>query len=320
MIKKSLIVIWGMIIMLNVQAAEYKQPEFTLQLSTTGVGVDVRLNDISIEFEMYSGHSTMTYDVNESVVTGVNELKIIAFPFFEENDSGVFQTKLFHAEAEVKATLFVNEKGESNNKQILTQINFRPNFPLGKASAKESLVIDGLEDVMLDDNSQLISFPGFTFNKQIVATRNTLPIQGNYNRWAWQDGKKIDDTQENYDSLLAFYKKIHEAYKTNNRKKLFEFYEPAAKEFSEAYYLRGGIAEGQAFIETGELLDNGDAELNDFYTEGVKLDIFANGKMARIVDIGLYHPVVFVHKTKDLIYTLKFGFYKNQQNKWVMIR
>ncbi|VAW90173.1 hypothetical protein MNBD_GAMMA18-454, partial [hydrothermal vent metagenome] len=37
--------------MLNVQAADFKKPEFTLELAITGVGVDVRLNDISIEYE-----------------------------------------------------------------------------------------------------------------------------------------------------------------------------------------------------------------------------------------------------------------------------
>ena len=82
MMKQSLLVILGLIIMTNVQAIEYKQPEFTLQVTITGVGADIRLNDIPIEFEAFSGHSTMTYDVNPSIIAGVNELKIIAFPFF----------------------------------------------------------------------------------------------------------------------------------------------------------------------------------------------------------------------------------------------
>jgi len=63
--------------MLNVQATEYKQPEFTLELTITGVGADIRLNDISIEFEKYSGHSTMTYDVNELAIAGINEFHVI---------------------------------------------------------------------------------------------------------------------------------------------------------------------------------------------------------------------------------------------------
>ncbi len=306
--------------MLNAQAADYKKPEFTLALTITGVGVDIRLNDISIEFEKRSGHSTMTYDVNPSVIAGVNELKVITFPFMNKAWSDG-QTEKYHEEAEVKAALYVNEQGDSDNKTLLTQIHLRLDLPLEKM-ASESLPIDGVGEVILDDKSRPLSFPVITFEKQITATRTSLPVQSNYPRWAWQDGGIIEDTPENYDSLLAVYHEIYDAYAAKDREKLIALHDHAADEFAAAYYLDGGRVAGHAFMETGEMVDHPRAVLDDFFTDKdeLKLDIYADKRMARIIDVASYHPIIFTEKERGLIHTMKFGFYKNQQGEWIMIR
>ena len=303
--------------MLNAQAAEYKKPEFILALTITGVGVDIRLNDISIESEKYSGHSTMTYEVNPSVIAGVNELKVITFPFMNKEWSEG-QTKDYHEEAEVKAALYVHEQGD-DNKTLLSQIHLRPGLPLD-SMASESISIDGLGGVVIDDKSQPLSFPVITFDQQITATRKSLPVQDSFLRWAWQDGQVIEDTQENYDSLLAAYREIYEAYKNNDRKKLLELHAPRSAEYAIANYLDGGVDAGHELMNTGKRLDDPDSELDEFTTAETKLDIYANGRMARIIDAAEYHPFIFQHKTMDLIHTLKFGFYKNKAGEWVMIR
>ncbi len=304
--------------MLNVQASEYKQPEFTLELTITGVGVDIRLNDITIEFDRFGGHSTMNYDVNQSMIAGVNELQVIAYPFFGKK-RGEGQTKAYHEEAEVKATLYVNEQGDNSNKKILSQIHLRPGLPLEQA-ASESIKIDGIDDVVLDNKSQPLSYPAITFNQQVVATRKTLPVQSNYSRWAWQDGQVIEDSQENYDSLLAVYREIYETFKNKDRTKLLELHAPRAEEYAIAYYLEGGVEAGHKFMNTGERANDDESKLSDFITRSTKLDIYANGRMARIVNAAQYHPFVFLHKTMNIVHTMKFGFYKNKEGDWIMIR
>jgi len=304
--------------MLNVQAAEYKNPEFMLELTITGVGADIRLNDISIEFEKRSGHSTMSYEVNSSVIAGINELKIITFPFMNKPWSDG-QTKDYHEESEVKAALYVNGQGDSDNKILLSQIHLRPGLALDKM-ASESLPIEGLTDVVLDDKSQPLSFPVITFNKQITAIRKSLPVQANYPRWAWQDGQIIEDTQENYDSLLAAYREIYDAYKNKDRKKLLALHAPRSAEYATIFYLDGGVEAGHKTLNTGEMLDDTDFRLSEFRTKNTKLDIYANGRMARIIDVASYHPFVFLHKTMNIVSTMKFGFYKNKAGKWIMIR
>ena len=312
------IVLLGLLIMQDAQSIEYKSPEFRLKLAVTGVGVDIRLNDISVEFDDQGGHSTMIFDVNESIIAGMNELKVIVFPFFEDRDDQFLQTTSYHEEAEVKATLLVNEKGDEERQTILSQIHLKPRLPLD-----EIVVIDNkeikLERVSVDNKSQPLSFPYVTYNHQIVASQKTLPVQDNYPRWAWQDGKNIENTKDEFDSLLLMYKKIHEAHKRGDKNELITLQNDAAIEFSKAYGL-SGVNEGHNFIGTGEILNNNNYELHELHTDGSKLDVFANGKLARIVDAGFYHPVVYLHKTEDLIYKLKFAFYKNQNNEWVMIR
>ena len=304
--------------MLNVQAIEYKSPEFTLDIVVTGVGVDIRLNDISVDFDTDGGHSTMTYDVNQMVIAGVNEIKVITFPFFE-NTPPYHQTKNYHSEAEVIVSLYVNEKSNSDAKEILSQIHLKPQTPSDKV-VNLSMKIKELADIELDNTHQSLLYPDFPISQQMTVTRKSLSVQNNYPRWAWQDGQIIKSNQKNYDSLLAAYREIYEAYRSKNRNKLFQLQNEAAEEFALAYALTGGIAEGHAFIETAEMLDNPDAELYEFFTDGLNLEVFADGKMARIVDIANYHPVLFTHKTLDIIYTLKFSFYKNKQDEWVMIR
>ena len=304
--------------MSNAQAVDYKQPEFTLKLTITGVGVDIRLNDISIEFEKYSGHSTMTYDVNSSIIAGINELQVVTFPFFNKIWSEG-QTKAYHEEAEVTAALYVNEQDDSDNKMLLSQIHLRPGLPLDKA-ASESIPIDGLGDVMLDKKKQPLSFPGLVINQQIIATRKSLPVQGNVPRWAWQDGQIIEDTQENHDGLLAAYREIYEAYENKDREKLLTLHAPRSAEYAIAFYLDGGVDAGHELLNTGKRLDDADAKLSEFLVQGGKFDIYANGRMARIIDAAEYHPFVFLHKTMDIIYTMKFGFYKNKEGQWLMIR
>jgi len=62
-----------------------------------------------------------------------------------------------------------------------------------------------------------------------------------------------------------------------------------------------------------------DFELDKFTTDETKFDIYANGRMAKIIDVAEYHPFIFKHKTMN-ISTMKFGFYKNKAGKWIMIR
>ena len=194
----------------------------------------------------------------------------------------------------------------------------RPGLPLGQAT-NDSTQINGVGDVILNDKDKALSFPNYRIEQQIIATRNSLPVQSNYPRWAWQDGQTIKDTPENYNSLLEAYREIYEAFERKDREKLLKLHAARSKEYAIAYYLNG-VEAGHDFMNTGRILEKPDTKLLQFHTNHSMLDVFSNGKMARIIDISQYHPIVFRNTENGLLHRLKFGFYKNKAGKWIMIR
>jgi len=147
-----------------------------------------------------------------------------------------------------------------------------------------------------------------------------MSVQSNYPRWAWLDGQIIENNQKNYGSLLTTYREFYEAFESRDRDKLLELHVPRSEEYAIANYWKGGVDAGHDFMNTGKILDKHGVELRKFSAHQRKLDIYANGKMARLINFVQYHPVVFQNKEKGLIHKLKFGFYKNKQGEWVMIR
>ncbi|MDH5182216.1 MAG: hypothetical protein OEY07_21350, partial [Gammaproteobacteria bacterium] len=101
---------------------------------------------------------------------------------------------------------------------------------------------------------------------------------------------------------------------------LYTIHAARARENAIAYYLGDNIEAGHKFMSTGQILKDSGARLDSFEYEGTKLDIYANGRMARIVDLEQYHPVLFVDTEKELVHIMKFGFYKDKAGQWVLIR
>ena len=61
-------------------------------------------------------------------------------------------------------------------------------------------------------------------------------------------------------------------------------------------------------------------KLHDFWEQNMFLDVYANGKMARIIDADNDQPILFVDEESGTLHLHKFGFYKNKEDKWIMIR
>ncbi|MDH5650237.1 MAG: hypothetical protein OEZ39_00045 [Gammaproteobacteria bacterium] len=294
----------------------FEKPWYTLELTATGVGIDARLNDIYVDQDAYGGHSTTEFEVGTSIIDGLNEIKIIIYPFFNGDD----QTLDYHKESEVKATLYVREKDNRDGKKyVVGHIHINPNQPLEKIAAG-SAVIPGVPEPVVDVTSKPLKFPGRDYNKQIVVTRKTLPVKSPYPRWAWQDGQVIEYTKENFKAILMEYKKIYDAYAQRDMNTLYTIHAARARENAIAYYLGDNIEAGHKFMSTGQILKDSGARLDSFEYEGTKLDIYANGRMARIVDLEQYHPVLFVDTEKELVHIMKFGFYKDKAGQWVLIR
>ena len=281
----------------------YKKPYYGIKLNLVDVGVDIRLNDIPIYFDEEKGQLSVDLPAPSSIINGDNELKIIAFlPYIDDEN----KMEKFSAGSEVNISLYIQEYDDpENKKEILSKISIKFN------EKNEAILID------TDKNPVKATFK-LNNNEKVIATRH-ISINSNFPKWQWESGQKILDNEENYNSLLKAYKEIYTSFKNNDTDKIFKLYANRAKEVTTAYYL-SDISEGHNKISTGKDVSDSSLELYDFWTEGMKLDVYADGKMARIINKDTTQPIIFVDREAGAIHTHKFGFYKNKENKWVMIR
>jgi len=299
--------IFLLLIMSNFTMAEskYKKPYYGIKLDLTQVGVDIRLNDIPIYYDDEKGQLSVDLPATTSVINGKNELKIIAFPPYIDDENKMDK---FLPGAEVSVTLYVQEyDDQSNTKETLSNISIKYNND-HKAEILTS---------SYDSEQSEAKFIKNTTNSTIV--NRTAEFKSGFPTWQWQSGVDIENTKDNFNTLLSAYKNIYSSFKEKNSAKVKDLYKNRAKETAIAFYLEN-IEQGHSKISTGEDMNDPSLKLHDFWLENMFLDIFANGKMARIIDKDNDQPILFVDKESGTLHLHKFGFYKNKNNEWILIR
>jgi len=280
-------------------------PYFGVDIDLHNVAVDVRVNDIPVYFESKRGQLTVEVPAPDSIVDGVNILSVsTGFPH-----DGADVAPAYDVGAYVSATLF-RQNGDSAKENLASAIvRFNP---------------DGVEFVETQNHlSNEKSTPDVVVSKDgEVLISESVEIKSPFPRWAWQDGKKIENNQENYDSLIEVYREIHSAMAAKDSGKIEQLYSQRAKETAYAYSL-DGEKEGHEKISTGKDMLNDELDLYQFRTDykEIRLDVFADGKLSRIlVNVRRHEPILFTEPKARLYHFHKFSFYLNNENKWVMIR
>lgn len=278
-------------------------PYFGVDIDLHNVAVDVRVNDIPVYFDELRGQTTVEVPAPDAIVDGENSLSVTTY--FTKDFEGVVRSD-FEPGAYLSAVLFKQEgKGD---KQNLTSILIKLT-PKGIESIETENYVTGKKS-----NPELeISEGGKVLVKEEVEVNSPFP------RWVWQDGKNIENSEENFNSLMAQYEKIHTTMQNQDQNTIFELYSERAKEIAIAYSL-GGEKEGHNKISTGKDMVNSKLKLFKFFTNNMRLDIVGNGKLARIVDNEFTQPILFTEPAARLFHFHKFMFYLNKDDQWVMIR
>lgn len=284
----------------------YKKPYYGIKLDLAQVGVDIRVNDIPVYYDDQKGQLNVDLAVPSSIIDGKNEIKIIAFPPFMDESNKVKMEK-FLPDSVVTVDLYVQEIDDPENKiEILSSLSIKFD------DNHQAIVLDKNES----EHSKVIQK---TTDKSIIT--KTFNVVSPFPRWSWQDGKNIENTKENYTTLLAAYKEIHDAYSNKDKESIFKFYNERAKEIALAYHLNGA-KEGHIKISTGEDMLDDSLELYTFWDQNMILDVYGNGKLARIIGNTepSIHPVIYLDREAGLLHKHKYGFYKSKDDKWIMIR
>ena len=277
---------------------------FGIDIDLHNVAVDVRVNDIPTYFDEEKGQLTIEKPVPGYIIDGSNSLSLKVFLPYDGDD----RMNEFLEGAYAQITLFQQDlNNPSNKKELLLSSTIKING---------NQVIAKIEDHRSNEK----------FNPDISLSRNneayvevSTLISSPFPRWVWQDGQIIQNTKENYDSLLAVYKDVHTAMKTKDLKKLKHLYSARAEETAIAF----GLADedsGQMKLSTGEDMNDPNLVLYDFHTDDVELEVVGNGKLARIRDYDDTQPIFYYQTNADLLHFHKFMFYLNNDNQWIMIR
>ena len=70
----------------TIDYSSYQKPYFTIEFTAQRMGVNIRLNDIPVYDVQNSGFMTLELPVNEHVVSGENEISVITYPLFDDDD------------------------------------------------------------------------------------------------------------------------------------------------------------------------------------------------------------------------------------------
>jgi len=274
---------------------------FGVDLDLVNVGIEVRVNDIAIYEDRKAGQLTVELPCPDAILNGTNSLSVFAKPpkkgkeFLEDYEAGAYvSAKLFRQDNEAE-------------KQYLATLKLQLNPEGQLVPVKESTLSDR-EAVYIDLGSKSASFTTYT------KMESPFPV------WAWQTGTKIENSKETYSSLLKAYREVYDALAANDQPLLRQLYSMRAEEIAIAYYLNS-VDAGHEKISTGKDALNPKITLHEFFDKEIlELQIFANGRLARLMTPSGIQPVVYMQKNPTLAHLHKFMFYKNEKNQWVMIR
>ncbi len=279
-------------------------PFYGVDVDLHNVGIEVKVNDIPAYFDEEKGQLTVEIPVPESIIDGINSLSLSIFLPYDGDE----RTTKYEKNAYATVTLFSQDLSTKNTPKIkLTSITL-------KISEKKILTI--VEDFVSKKRATPSS--EMADDKSVFAQVETK-ITSPFSRWAWQDGQTIENNKRNFDTLLAVYKELHATFKSKNIQALKNSYSLRAKEIAIAYSLVDE-KEGQKKLSTGKDMMDKSLELYDFHTDGMRLEIIGNGKLARISDADHDQPILYFEPKTNLLHLYKFMFYLDKNNQWIMVR
>ena len=283
---------------------QINKPLYTVQFKVVGAGVEIRLNDIPIHLNDAPGTTSSEIQVPQYIFNGLNELKVRTFCLEEDNNQ-------YRNGAYVIVSLHVKEKGapSSQSKELL-QFKLNPTLP-------EKQYFDGSLDFENASTPKLLNIS----NMEITASRS-IQIATSFPKWSWTEGQQLEKNDTTRNSLLNSYKNIYNVLKDSNETELRKIYHKAASELATAYHY-DDIENGYTLLSATDLMSDSRWSLLDMNQMldqfEYKLEVLADGKLARLIDEEGYSPIVYM-RDDELVAMIPFYWYLNKNNEWVMIR
>ncbi len=278
---------------------------FTLLIGVCFCRPEIRVNDIPV-FATDVSTSRVDFEVplNPLVFTGENSLVVKILPAQASDQSPSYGLDNAHVECSVTLCRRPYAR-EMTERTALASIVFRGGDPTGFGAS--SLEGDGAGPL------QHVYEPA-----QHALAARTVVMQTPFPEWRWVRAPAIEPTSVTFRELLAENQRFWNALRNRDTAELRAIMAVNARELQSAYYLPT-LDDAWRVIGIEELMRNPEAQLKPMPTD-VKAEIFANGRMARVVTDDGASPIYFHEGDTGLDAQLAAWYCRGPAGSWIMIR
>ena len=267
-----------------------------------------------------SGFMTLELPVNEHVVSGENEISVITYPLFDDDDE---QTDDYIEGSTLSVGLYVKEdSADANTRKLIRKVEITPSsaYLAGEHEIAHYTNQTKGTSISVTKDASVLEYPVYgVYKKQVLTKWSIDNIDSNLPHWQWQDGDIITNDKDHYNGLVQAYAEIHKSLSDKNLQRIKNIASNRSKELATAYYL-GDEEAGFEYSALGKHVNSTSKELYpETYLENTKFEIMANGKLARITTGSHAQPIIYVDMESGQTIFYQFMWYL-KNGKWILIR
>ncbi len=304
------------------------QPVFKLGIDAGACRFEVRFNDVPILSSDVPRPYDVEFPVSEWVVRGPNRIAALVQPppvWDEDGEERVERERFDPAESALKLTLWVKRNGAPRaERQAIATLNFVARHAVAPARGIESSGAAG----RFDSRRQFVASEdqGDVLVSEVTLQRNEDPphevfmfrdvgMRSPFATWSWQSGLQIEDDDETKDALMAEYQRVFDLLVARDVAAVEQLQAVKASEYQAAYYLdAAGIRDALPLVD---LMQTDELTLQPLGPD-VELEVFGEGRLARLVDEDGDSPIVFV-SAEDIGYFVGLTYCRTDEG-WQLVR
>ncbi|MGH9900493.1 MAG: hypothetical protein ACRD68_01500, partial [Pyrinomonadaceae bacterium] len=283
----------------NEHSMENRNQYFTAQVSVADCVCEIRMNDVPV-LEIKGGE-TMSVEVplNQCVQSGINTLSFILSLAGGDNFSEI---------AWCEAIIYSRLTGSPREERVqIGGMIFSGEDRLGGKTGLE-------QSPDYADNTPTIS----QVSERVIQARRLVRLETPFPRWVWLSSEIIADTPQTRAALIFAYRQFWEQLNLKNVGEVRRLTAAKARELAAAYYITEADAHDR--IEFQQHMADPDLTLHPFSEDGLRLEVFGNKRLARLVDANGDSPVIFVMTDRSLAFYMNMVYCNTAGDGWLQIR
>ena len=276
--------------------SDIEEPILTVQIDLEQCVFDIRFNDVPLLADPEGLPVNVEIPVNHWAMSGANTLSMKLSPYPDKEQ--------LSPEAKCTLTLFGRQNlAPRETRRQITEMGW-PKPGVAGPEEKQSIEISAAE--IEPDQPE----------GRVVLTRDiTMPL--NLPQWAWLASEEIPEDDETLEALVPEYEKIWKALSEGDAESPVALSATKVAELCAAYYVSQEEMEDE--LEYRNLVDDEEVSLWDWKPDKVSLEVFGQGRLARLAREDGQSPIVFVCNDGTAAHYLDLIFCKGPEG-WTLIR